>query len=61
MKAIVNILAGNGSGPAVDKAFGEGLYIEGARYVAFNIADRHVYGRQVCRLSHPPITMSGRA
>ncbi|KAK0751086.1 profilin [Schizothecium vesticola] len=46
IKAIVNILAEKGSGPAVDKALSEGIYILGERYVAFNIADRHIYGRQ---------------
>ena len=46
MKNIVKILADNGKGPNVDKAYGDGLYIAGERYVAFNIEDRHVYGRQ---------------
>ncbi|KAK5660276.1 hypothetical protein OQA88_12816 [Cercophora sp. LCS_1] len=46
MKAIVAILKDGGSGPAVDKAFGEGIHIGGERFVAFNIADRHIYGRQ---------------
>ncbi|KAK1759396.1 profilin [Echria macrotheca] len=46
MKNIVEILKNNGSGPAVDKAFGEGVHVGGERYVAFNIADRHIYCRQ---------------
>ncbi|KAK0643562.1 profilin [Cercophora newfieldiana] len=45
MKAIVAILGDAGKGPAVDKAFGEGVYIAGERFVAFNIEDRHIYGR----------------
>lgn len=46
MKNIVEIIASNGTGSSVDKAFSEGLYIQGERYVAFNIADRHIYGRK---------------
>jgi len=46
MKTIVAILKDGGKGPAVDKAFGEGIHIAGERFVAFNIEDRHVYGRQ---------------
>jgi len=49
MKNLVAILDGNGAGPAVDKAFGDGLHVGGERFVAFNIADRHVYGRKVRR------------
>ncbi|KAK1831319.1 profilin [Podospora conica] len=45
MKNIVSILSGNGSGAAVEKALSEGIHITGQRYVAFNIADRHIYGR----------------
>ncbi|KAK0715842.1 profilin [Lasiosphaeris hirsuta] len=45
LKAIVAILAGAGEGPAVNKALAEGVHIEGQRFVAFNIADRHIYGR----------------
>ncbi|KAK3323926.1 profilin [Cercophora scortea] len=44
-QALVAILNGNGSGPAVDKAFSDGVYVQGERYVAFNVEDRHVYGR----------------
>jgi len=47
MKNIVAILAEGGKGKAVDKAFGEGIHIEGQRFVAFNIEDRHIYGRHV--------------
>ncbi|KAK3318425.1 profilin, partial [Apodospora peruviana] len=43
MKSIVEILAG-GSGK--DQAFSEGIHIGGERYVAFNVEDRHVYGRK---------------
>ncbi|KAK3352991.1 profilin [Lasiosphaeria hispida] len=45
LKNIVAILAEKGTGPSVDKSFSEGLHVAGERYVAFNIADRHVYGR----------------
>jgi profilin len=46
MKTIVAILKENGKGPAVDKAFGEGLHVGGERFVAFNIEGRHIYGRK---------------
>jgi profilin len=46
MKNIVAIIGENGKGPAVDKAFGEGIHIGGERFVAFNIEGRHIYGRQ---------------
>jgi len=46
MKNIVQILAENGKGSSVDKAFADGLHVGGERYVAFNIVDRHVYGRK---------------
>ena len=48
MKAIVAIIKDKGKGPSVDKAFGEGLHVDGERFVAFNIDDRHIYGRKVC-------------
>lgn len=48
MKAIVAITKEDGRGPAVDKAFGEGVYVGGERFVAFNIEGRHIYGRKVC-------------
>ncbi|KAK4112294.1 Profilin/allergen [Canariomyces notabilis] len=34
------------NGPAVVKAFSNGIHVGGERYVAFNIEDRHIYGRQ---------------
>ncbi|KAH6856663.1 profilin [Chaetomium sp. MPI-CAGE-AT-0009] len=46
LKTIASIINANGAGPAVDKAFGEGIHVSGERFVAFNIADRHVYGRK---------------
>ncbi|KAM7206866.1 Profilin [Naviculisporaceae sp. PSN 640] len=45
-KEIVAILEGGGKGPAVDKAFSEGIHVDGERYVAFNVEDRHIYGRK---------------
>ncbi|KAK3687639.1 profilin [Podospora appendiculata] len=45
MQTIVAILNDNGSGPAVDKAFSDGVYVQGERFVAFNVEDRHIYGR----------------
>ncbi|KAK0637347.1 profilin [Bombardia bombarda] len=46
LKTIVAILAEGGKGPAVDKALGEGVYVTGERYIAFNIEDRHIYVRK---------------
>ncbi|KAK4217853.1 profilin [Rhypophila decipiens] len=45
-KEIVAILACNGKGGPVDKAFSEGIHVDGERYVAFNVEDRHIYGRK---------------
>jgi profilin len=44
MRNIAEILKG---GAEKDKAFGEGFYIGGERYVATKIEDRSLYGRQV--------------
>ncbi|KAL2023085.1 hypothetical protein VTK56DRAFT_3995 [Thermocarpiscus australiensis] len=34
------------NGPAVIKAFSDGIHIGGERYVATRIEDRHIYGRK---------------
>jgi hypothetical protein len=61
MKNIVAIIAEQGKGSAVDKAFGEGIHIGGERFVAFNIEGRHIYGRQVREpLPLTPIPSSGQ-
>lgn len=48
LKEIVAILneQDKKDGPAVVKAFGEGIHVAGERYVATRIEDTHVYGRQ---------------
>jgi profilin len=46
MKNIAAVLAGEGKGPAVDKAFADGIHVAGERYVAFNVQGRHLYGRK---------------
>ncbi|KAK3943822.1 putative profilin [Diplogelasinospora grovesii] len=46
LKTIVEILKGDGKGPAVDKAFADGIYLGGERYVATRIEDRSIYCRQ---------------
>ncbi|KAL2159912.1 hypothetical protein VTH06DRAFT_2045 [Thermothelomyces fergusii] len=47
LKNIATILEQTGKGgPAVDKAFSEGVHVAGERYVAFNVEDKHIYGRQ---------------
>ncbi|KAI1828675.1 profilin [Xylaria intraflava] len=43
LKTIVTILSG--PGPAVDKAFGDGLYIAGERYVLTRAEGRSIYAR----------------
>lgn len=46
MKFISTVLAEKGNGPNVDKSFAEGFHVAGERYVAFNVEDRHIYGRK---------------
>lgn len=46
MKAIASIV--NGDAGAKDKAFADGLYIAGSRYVMARAEDRSIYARQVC-------------
>ena len=45
MKSIVAIVSGNAD--AVGKAYGDGVFVAGQRYVVINLTDRSVYGRQV--------------
>lgn len=45
MKNLVNIL--NKAAGASDKAYADGVYVAGERYVVFRIEDRSVYLRQV--------------
>lgn len=45
MKVISSILGGDVA--AKDKAFGDGLYIAGERYVMARAEDRSIYARQV--------------
>jgi profilin len=35
------------NGAAVVKAYSEGLYVAGERFVATRVEDRHIYGRKV--------------
>ncbi len=37
----------SGNADAVGKAYGDGVYVAGQRYVVINLTDRSVYGRQV--------------
>ncbi|KAL2145053.1 hypothetical protein VTI28DRAFT_8153 [Corynascus sepedonium] len=48
LKPIIAILneSDKQNGPASSKAFSEGIYVGGERYVATRIEDRHIYGRQ---------------
>jgi profilin len=47
LKAIIAILNDNDkNGPAASKAYSDGLYVAGERYVATNIQERHIYGRK---------------
>ncbi|AEO55346.1 hypothetical protein MYCTH_2142488 [Thermothelomyces thermophilus ATCC 42464] len=47
LKNIVAILdEADKGGPAVTKAFSDGIHVAGERYVAFRIEDKHIYGRQ---------------
>ena len=50
MKAISAIVGGDKA--AKDKAFAEGLYIAGERYVMARAEDRSIYARSVRRLIH---------
>ncbi|KAL1835376.1 hypothetical protein VTJ49DRAFT_6914 [Mycothermus thermophilus] len=43
--AILNDIGKEGS-EVVGKAFSDGLHVAGERYVAFQIQDRHIYGRK---------------
>ncbi|KAL2153179.1 hypothetical protein VTH82DRAFT_4334 [Thermothelomyces myriococcoides] len=47
LKNIAAIAGEEGKGgPATDKAYSDGFHVAGERYIAFNVADRHIYGRQ---------------
>ncbi|KAK3369062.1 profilin [Lasiosphaeria ovina] len=46
MAEISKILAEEGNGPAVTKAFQERFKVAGVRYMAYDIQDRHLYGRE---------------
>jgi profilin len=46
MKHIADIL--NDAAGAKDKAFAEGLYISGERYVVARVEGRSLYARKVC-------------
>jgi profilin len=39
-------------GPAVAKAYSEGIHVAGERFVATRVEDRHIYGRKV-HTRHP--------
>lgn len=45
MKAIASIVSGDSA--AKDKAFADGLFIAGSRYVMARAEDRSIYARQV--------------
>jgi profilin len=48
MKVIADILSGtSGAAAAKDKAFGDGLYIAGDRYVMTRAEERTIYARKV--------------
>lgn len=51
MKAIASIVGGDAA--AKDKAFADGLYIAGNRYVVARAEDRTIYARQVRQVSIP--------
>ncbi|KAL2262668.1 hypothetical protein VTK26DRAFT_538 [Humicola hyalothermophila] len=48
IKTIIAILddPNKQNGEAVSKAFADGLYVGGERYVVFRVEDTHIYGRQ---------------
>lgn len=55
MQAIIAVLNAQGDTNAapVSKAFSEGIYVDGERYVATRIEDRHIYARKVRSLIIP--------
>lgn len=55
MKAISSIVSGDQA--AIDKAFGEGLYIGGERYVLTRVEGRSLYARSV-RIPSPTRALS---
>jgi len=59
MKALRDIL--NKTGGAVDKAYAEGVYVAGERFVVTTLADnRSVYARKVPAAFPPPLSSTHR-